>query len=273
MPSFNDVLKSLADLAPLELAEEWDNVGLLVGRTEETLERVMTCLTLTPDVADEAIAENIDLIVSHHPIMFRPRQEITFSSSEGALLIKLIQADIAVYSPHTAYDSAQMGINAQLADMFELNHVTPIRPISSDLTAQVPDLAGLGSGRLGQLSESMTLADLAERVRKQLPADAGVQFVGEAGQTVSKVAIACGSAAEFQGDAQRQGADVLITGEARFHACLEARTNGIGLIVAGHYATERPAVEKLATMIAENCPGVTAFPSQQESDPVQFHQP
>lgn len=270
MPSLDTVLNTLESLAPLELAEEWDNVGLLVGRSDENVERVMTCLTLTPDVAEEAIVENIDLIVSHHPIMFRPRQEITFNSTEGALLIKLIQANIAVYSPHTAYDSAHRGINAQLAELFELKNVVPIRPVTADIVDQFPELKGLGTGRIGQLDDSKTLAQFTETVRERLPSAAGIQFVGDPDQPISKVAIACGSAAEFQGDARRQGADVLITGEARFHACLEARTNGIALIIAGHYATERPAVEKLATLITDNCSGLTAIPSDQEHDPLNL---
>ncbi|MBD3674108.1 MAG: Nif3-like dinuclear metal center hexameric protein, partial [Planctomycetaceae bacterium] len=241
MPSLSDVLKSLADLAPLELAEEWDNVGLLVGRTGESVERVMTCLTLTPDVAEEAIAEQIDMIVSHHPLMFRPRQTITFDSAEGALLIKLIQADIAVYSPHTAYDSAKEGINAQLAERLGLQNVVPIRPLAPDLGERSPQLAGLGSGRMGQLPEPLLLSELTKLVGERLPSDAGIQFVGDPEQSISKLAIACGSAAEFQGDARRQGADALITGEARFHACLEVRTHGPGLLISGHSATARPA--------------------------------
>ncbi|MDB4637505.1 MAG: Nif3-like dinuclear metal center hexameric protein [Planctomycetaceae bacterium] len=271
MARFTNFLETLSNLAPLELAEEWDNVGLIVGRTGDKIERVMTCLTLTADVAEEAIKNHIDVIVTHHPIIFRPRQEITFDSEEGALLIRLIQANIAVYSPHTAYDSAKLGINAQLAELFELVDVTPIRPVTDNMVAKYPRLKGLGSGRIGTLPREMTLSDLASLAGQKLPTGAGVQFVGEGNRLVSKVGIACGSAAEFQGDARRLGADVLITGEARFHACLEARSAGISLVIAGHYATERPALETLARLIEQNCQGLSVTSSQTESDPLQLH--
>jgi dinuclear metal center YbgI/SA1388 family protein len=271
MAHLTDFLETLSNLAPLELAEEWDNVGLIVGRTGEEIECVMTCLTLTADVVEEAVNENIDVIVTHHPILFRPCQEITYDSEEGALLIRLIQANIAVYSPHTAYDSAGLGINSQLAELFELEDVSPIRPVADNLVAGNTHLKGLGSGRIGTLPREMTLSELSALVGQMLPTKAGIQFVGDSHRSVSKVGIACGSAAEFQGDAKRLGADALITGEARFHACLEARSAGIGLIIAGHYATERPAIENLARLIKQNCSGLRVTSSQTESDPLQLH--
>lgn len=270
MATTSDVLQSLADLAPLELAEEWDNVGLLVGRIGENIDRVLTCLTITPDVVEEAIAKSTDLIVSHHPILFRPRQEITLDSIEGALLIRLIQANIAVYSPHTAYDSAGNGINAQLAETLGLSEVRPIRPLHETLIAANPKLAGLGSGRIGTLSTAMTLQKFVEFVSEKLPSDAGIQFVGNPDCEISTVGIACGGAAEFQGDARGLGADVLLTGEARFHACLEARSNDFALVIAGHYATERPAVERLVELIQNACPGAVVEASECESDPVRL---
>lgn len=270
MSPLPSLLDALAELAPLELAEEWDNVGLLVGRVGENADRVLTCLTITPDVVEEAVETSTDLIVSHHPIMFRPRQEITFDSIEGGMLIRLIQANIAVYSPHTAYDSARRGINAQLAVTLGLNDVRPIRPVAESLVARNPQLAGLGSGRIGTLAAPMTLQELTELIAERLPSDAGIQFVGDLERTISTVGIACGAAAEFQGDARRQGADVLLTGEARFHACLEARSNDIALVIAGHYATERPAVERLAELISEACPEVTVEASKSESDPLRL---
>ena len=270
MVTISDLLQSLTELAPLELAEEWDNVGLLIGRTGENIGRVLTCLTITPDVVEEAISKSFDMIVSHHPILFRPRQEITFDSVEGGMLIRLIQADIAVYSPHTAYDSAQKGINSQLAETFGLEDVRPIRPVDAALCAADPNLQGLGSGRLGTLPESITLEQFTELVAEKLPSNAGIQFVGDPERSIQTVGIACGAAAEFQGDARRLGADVLLTGEARFHACLEARSNAIALVIAGHYATERPAVERLAELIEEACPGVIAKPSQNENDPLRL---
>ena len=106
-----EVLKYLQELAPLDLAEDWDNVGLLIGTAQAEVSSIMTCLTLTPDVAEEAIREGADLIVSHHPVLFRAVKQLNDRTAEGRMLLDLIRAGVAVYSPHTCYDSAQAGIN------------------------------------------------------------------------------------------------------------------------------------------------------------------
>src|SRR5438445_637788 len=114
--------------APLRLAESWDNVGLLWGDPAAQVARVMTCLTVTPEVADEAIAEGAGLIVSHHPVLFRPVQKITASGRETAFLWALARAGVAIYSPHTAFDNTEGGINDGLARRLGLVEVKPLRP-------------------------------------------------------------------------------------------------------------------------------------------------
>ncbi len=105
---------------PPSSAEEWDNVGLLVGWRDAPVRRVLTCLTVTPEVCDEAVAEKIDLIVSHHPFPFHSLRRVTDETIDGQMLLKLVAAGIAVYSPHTAHDSAPDGVNRQLATLFDL---------------------------------------------------------------------------------------------------------------------------------------------------------
>src|SRR5438105_12675068 len=114
-------------LAPLELAEEWDNVGLLLVEHSKQIERLMTCLTITPESAAEAIEERADLIVSHHPVLFRPVQRLTDATPEGRTLLSLLRAGIAIYSPHTAFDNAPGGINDLLAARLGLTAVVPLR--------------------------------------------------------------------------------------------------------------------------------------------------
>ncbi len=260
MVSISQVAALLKELAPPELAEEWDNVGLLVGDEDADVSAVMTCLTLTPDVADEAIRRAAQLVVSHHPILFRPVQRLTAQMPEGRMLLDLIAAGIAVFSPHTGYDSAAEGINQQLAELLELNDVTALRP-------QPPDEGSLGGGRCGNLPASMTLAGFNQLVKQRLGISR-VQYVGDETAAIQRVGIACGSAAEFTADARLQGCQALLTGEARFHACLEARSAGIALVLAGHYATERPAIERLAKVLADRFGELTVWASQTESDPV-----
>ncbi len=362
----SEIVAFMNQFAPRTLAEEWDNVGLLVGHAESDVSAVMTCLTLTPDVAAEAIERDVDLIVSHHPVMFRPIQTITAADPQGKMLLDLISAGIAVFCPHTAYDSAIAGINQQLAEMLELQEIAPLRTysgrdsvkivcsvpaanlesvqqalwkegsgyvgdysrcsFSSDGTGtflggettspavgsagqleRVPvirlevvcpktrlsgalsamiaahpyeepaydvyplqsDDPRMGSGRCGKLREPLTLEEFNERVKAGLGIR-NLQYVGELSMPIRRVAVACGAAAEFQRDGRRLGCDVLLTGEARFHDCLEARQAGMALVLPGHYATERPAMERLAEILTSQFASLTVFASVVESDPIQW---
>ncbi len=267
--SISDVARVLCDLAPLELAESWDNVGLLLGDVDRPVSRVMTCLTLTGDVAVEAVAGQADLIVSHHPVLFRPVQRLTSETSEGRTLLKLLQHGIAVFSPHTAFDNALDGINAQLASRLGLVDVQPLRPQCESAESDSAGHAVAGGGRWGTLPAPASLHAFLDQVKLALGVP-HLQFTGSQDHAISTVAVACGSAAEFLGDARRKGCDVLVTGEARFHACLEARETGIGLILAGHYATERPAVEWLADHLRQALPSLTAWASRSEFDPLEW---
>lgn len=263
-----DVLKYLQELAPLDLAEDWDNVGLLIGTGQAEVSSIMTCLTLTPDVAEEAIREGADLIVSHHPVLFRAVKQLNDRTAEGRMLLDLIRSGVAVYSPHTCYDSAQAGINRQLAQTCGLRNVRPLRPRPAPADETVSG-APIGAGRFGDLSQAMQLSEFVELVKRSLKQPA-MQFVGNPDREVCRVGVACGAAAEFMHDAVREGCDVLVTGEARFHACLEARTLGIALILPGHYATERPAMVRMAQFLKGQFPDLTTWASAAEADPIQW---
>ena len=274
-----EIIEFLQELAPIALAEDWDNVGLLVGDKKIAVSSVLTCLTLTPDVAAEAIEDGVQLVVSHHPVLFRPVQKITAETYEGRMLLDLIAAGVAVYSPHTGYDSSHEGINQQLAELFELTEVGVLRPLESGLSRNC-ELSEdsrrrdeksevVGAGRYGTLPVPLTLAQLSQLVKERLDIP-HLQYVGEESATIRRVGIACGAAAEFLQDAIRHGCEAFLTGEARFHACLEARALGIPLILPGHYATERPAMERLARSLAEAFPGLSVRPSQTECDPIQW---
>ncbi len=234
---------------PAATAEDWDNVGLLVGDLAADASKVLTCLTLTPTVCREAIEKKVDLIVSHHPFPFRPLKRITSETIEGRLLLELIRAGIAVYSPHTAHDSAPDGVNRQLADLFELVDIEPLNPN--------------GSGRIGDLPESKTLQELLRGIERRL---GRCSFVGEPATEIRRVALGCGAADGFVSTAHENGADLLLVGEARFHACLEAESLGLALILPGHFASERFAVETLAEKIGAEFPELSCFASGTERD-------
>lgn len=259
MSTVSELIATLESIAPPELAESWDNTGLLIGDRRRPVRTVMTCLTLTADVAAEAIERGVDLIVSHHPVMFRGRKAITDGDAEGRMLLSLIEHRIAVYSPHTSFDSAAAGVNQQLVEAFGVQSAAPLRP---------DETTGAGAGRWGELVSAVKMSDFLETVRKVVNAPY-VEYCGEDERSVQRVAVACGAAAEFLNDAIRLGCDVFVTGEARFHAVLQARAAQTGLILTGHYASERPAVEQLARMIVQ-VTGVDAWPSQAEQDPLRL---
>lgn len=128
MPTLQTICQTLESLAPLSLAESWDNVGLLLGDQQQPVARMMTCLTITLDVVSEAIEKQAELIVSHHPVLFKSVQKLTSSTDDGKLLLPLLRDGIAVYSAHTAYDNAPRGINQQLAERLGLSNIRPLIP-------------------------------------------------------------------------------------------------------------------------------------------------
>lgn len=254
----------LEEIAPLRLAEEWDNVGLLVGDRRANLSRLMTCLTITPATVSEAIEARADLIVAHHPMPFRPTKRLTTDNTVGRILLDLIQANIAVYSPHTAWDSAISGINQALADGLNLSAVQPLRP-------RIDDPEQLGSGRYGEWPESewKTLQEAADLLKQFLQIDQ-LQFVGDPQLKIKRVAVACGSAGDFLGAAKRKGCQLFVTGETNFHTCLEVEALEMGMLLPGHFASERFSLQLLADRLATAFPDLKVWASQAEQDPVRW---
>lgn len=262
MATVSEVIAFLDAFAPPQLSEDWDNVGLLVGRRDCTVERILTCLTLTPDVAAEAIEHNVQLVVSHHPVLFRATKTIVDNNNEGRMLLSLIENGVAVFSPHTCFDSAAEGINQQLAASFGLSDINPIRPHD--------EFQGLGSGRVGTLATSSQLGQFLKTVGIAVAAEY-LEFSGSQDSAVSKVAVACGAASEFLVDAVSLGCDTFVTGESRFHTALAARTEGVNLILLGHYSSERPAVEGLARILTTEFTELEVWASRVECDPLKVY--
>ena len=259
MSTVADITAFVQELAPFHLAEEWDNVGLLVGRREQPVKRLMTCLTVTPASAAEAIRERADLIVTHHPLPFVATKRLTDETTVGRLLLDLIAARVAVFSAHTAFDSAGEGINQRLAEGLGLADAQPL----------IPHVEGHGSGRFGRLPTPLTLGELSARLKTFLGIE-HLQMVGQDARRVNTVAVACGAAGEFLEAANRQGCEAMVVGETRFHTCLEAEALGMGLLLPGHFASERFAMETLAEVLAGQFPELSVWASRAERDPIEW---
>ena len=262
MPTIRDVADVLDHFAPASLAESWDNVGLLVGNRDWNADKVMTCLTITPTTVAEAVERQANLIVTHHPLPFTPLKTITTETTVGRMLLELITAGIGVYSPHTAFDSAQAGINQHWAMGLDLQEIRALVPLAEDADAEV------GTGRMGLVGGSPTLAEMAQRVKTFLDVPS-VRVVGADDQSVNRVAVACGSGGSFLESAVANRCDCFITGETTYHTCLEAEAQGIGLILPGHFASERFAMRALADYLGEQVPGVDVWTSSTERDPLR----
>jgi dinuclear metal center YbgI/SA1388 family protein len=268
MATLADVTAALEHLAPLRLAADWDAVGLLLGSRRPAIDRVMTCLTLTEAVAREAVRERVDLVVSHHPLPFRPVARITDDSPTGRVLLDLLGSGIAVWSSHTAWDSAAGGINDQLAEWMQLGKVVPLEPD--------PIEPAVGVGRAGDAPAGVSVADLARSLVAALAAAdrsvtlTGCQIAGDTARSAGRVGIVCGSGGEMVAAVQAAGCTTLVTGEIKLHDALAALAAGVSVIAVGHHASERFSMGVLATRLAARLPGLTSFASQTDVDPLTW---
>jgi dinuclear metal center YbgI/SA1388 family protein len=260
------VIKIIEDYIPPRLAESWDNVGLLWGDRQQPVTGILTCLTLTLEVAEEALARGANLIVTHHPLPFQPIRQVTTDSVQGTILWRLARGGVSVYSSHTAFDSTYSGINERLAQLLELDKIEPlILHESSDET----DSIRVGAGRLGYREDGTTLGQIARQLMAALGLD-HVRVVGPDDHPACGVAVACGSGSSLFDVAAEKGARAVVTGEASFHALLSARSAGMGVVLMGHYASERFALEWLAEWIADMVPEVKVEASRAEQDPIRL---
>lgn len=221
------ILEELFGQMPRELAEDYDNVGLLAGSRTSDISTVLCALDLNSRVIDEAMEAGAQLIVTHHPILFRGRKNLCEDDPEGALLAKLVRAKLALIAMHTNFDSAQDGVNDALAERLGLKNVQALE-------------SGM---RMGEI-EMEGLAELAGHIENAL--GGVVRRYGEAGRRVRRVAVMGGSGGSYAHIALEAGADVFVTGETGYHNALDMYDRGLCVLEAGHAATELPAVGLLA---------------------------
>lgn len=342
------LIAELEKLAPKHLAEEWDNVGLLVGDPDQLIHKVIVTLDIDGEVVDEALKVGANMIIAHHPLIFKGLKNLRADLPLASLLTKLIKNGIAVYAAHTNLDSAPGGVNDVLAQKLKLIDIKPLTSVHQDklckLVVFVPvshvekvrkaiseagaghvgnyshctfategigsflPLAGTnpyigktgslefvpeyrletivpmqlksqvinamiaahpyeevaydeylllnsgasyGLGRIGRLEETVTFETLINQVKTVLNITA-VKAAGSTTTKITRVAVCGGSGAELVRNAVKAGADVLITGDVKYHEAQQAVAEGLAVIDAGHFATEQPIVECVVSYLA-NC--------------------
>ena len=215
----------ICERIPEELREDWDNDGLMCcADSSAEVSRVLVTLDVTEEIVDYAIQSGFDLIVSHHPLIFKPIKAVTDNGHVERKVIKLISNGVAVFSFHTRADKVTGGVNDLLCDLIGISDAVPF---------------GEGFlGRVGQLDDECTLDDFAYRLKELLGAD--TVRVSDGYNTVNRVAVCGGDGKSLVRDAIAAGADTYVSGRIGYNVMEEAQEMGINLVEAGHYFTEQP---------------------------------
>lgn len=258
MPKVREIESALFELAPKELAQSWDNVGLLVGDGKKEVHRVLVALDVTEEVAAEAGKAGAELIVAHHPVMncaWSPVQSLREDSLQGRLLRRLVREDISVICMHTNLDAAQGGVNDALAQRLGLEELEPLEE------GCVP--------RMGVLPGEMSLSDFLALVRKRLRPN-GIRYVKTRG-TVRRVAVGGGACGEFFKAAAERGCDAFVTADVKYNQFLDAEALELSLIDAGHFPTEDVVCPVMEKLLLERFPDLAVQKSISHREVIQYY--
>ena len=239
-----DLINILEKKAPIYLAESWDNPGLLVGRRDKEIKKILVALDVTEEAIDEAIKLKADIIVTHHPLIFGSLKTVNDSTFTGRKVLRLIENGICHYAMHTNLDTAFGGTNDTLAEILGLENIEPLA-VSCEQNG-LPN----GLGRMGDLKEEMKFVDFAKLVKEKLNLEC-LSITGDKEKIVKRVGLCTGSGFEFIEEAQANGCDVYITADVKFHDAQKAVDMGMCLIDATHYGTENIIVPVLRKYIEE----------------------
>ena len=256
-----EVLSALERFAPLPLQESWDNAGLQTGLTETEVSGALLCLDVNERIVDEAIAKGCNLIVSHHPLLFRGLKTISDLTDVQRTTMRAIQQGIAVISMHTNMDNARGGVNWRIAEKLGLKGVEFMSP-------KLVNGAEAGSGVVGQLAEPAAADDFIIAVKKAFGVECAMcnEMLR---RPIKRVAI-CGGAGDFLLDeAVKNQADAFITGEMHYHQYFGYEQQ-IQICVIGHYQSEQYTAEIFEEIINRECPGVKTCIAETCTNPILY---
>ena len=255
------MLSALEHFAPLPLQESWDNAGLQVGLTETEVSGALLCLDVNEKIVDEAIQKGCNLIVSHHPLLFRGLKTISDLTDVQRTVMKAIVHGICVISMHTNMDNAKGGVNFRIAEKLGLRDVR-------FFASKIVDGIEAGSGVMGALPEALAADDFVQKVKKAF--DVECAMCNELlRRKIQKVAI-CGGAGDFLLDeALKAGADAFITGEMHYHQYFGYEQR-IQICVIGHYQSEQFTSEIFREIIERECPGIRTEIAEISTNPILY---
>ena len=257
MTTVQQVYETMQAIAPLQLAESWDNPGLLVDCGGQ-VHRVLVTLDITPEVVAEAAAKHCQVIVAHHPVIFSPLKKL----GPQDVAFQLVRAGISAVCMHTNLDAAEGGVNEVLAGILGMKNL---------------EVFAEGCGRVGEVEETTVLAlarmaqaELGKRCNQPENGPAVQVKFADTGRPVRRLAVISGAGGSMFEDALAVGTDCLLTGEANHHHAIDAERLGLSLIAAGHYATEFPVTAAVAAKLRAALPQLEVLVSTDNRDPYTY---
>ncbi len=255
MTTVQNILDFIETIAPSTLKMEWDNTGLLCGRAEKEVHKVLVALDPFPHVCEEAAEVCADLLITHHPLIFHPLSAVTDQTATGRAILSLIRRDIAAINAHTNLDCADGGVNDTLAEALQLQNIQKVPGDPQQLLRQ------------GELT-SLSLNDFLAQIKAALQCD-GLRYA-DGGKPVKRVAVGGGSCGSELYTVAAAGCDTFVTADVKYNQFWEANELGVNLIDAGHFQTENPIVSHLAAQIQSAFPEISVLTSQKHADCIKF---
>lgn len=262
MKKIKDIIRIMEEFAPKTLKEDFDNVGLMVGDRNKEVKKILLALDCTLDVIQEAKEKRVDLIITHHPLIFRKPSSITTDTLIGKKIIELIKNDISLYSSHTNLDSAENGLNETIVNIlgYSTNELIEVNKMARN------DNEGLG--RIVRLEDFIKLEDLIEDIKEKLNVKS--LKVVKGCEKVKNIAIINGSGSDFFEKAYQKGADCIITGDTTYHYASDYKELGVSIIDTGHFSSEWIVFLQVMNKLRDKLQDIEILISTKSEDPYTF---
>lgn len=251
-----EIMQRIEKQYPKDAALDFDNVGLQAGRRDKKVRKILLALDATDKVVEQAVELNVDMLITHHPLIFSPLKHVTDEDFIGARILKLLRNDISYYAMHTNYDV--LGMADLAGDILGLENMQVLDETTED--------GSVGIGKLGETASVCTLRSYCEEMKQKLKLDC-VRVFGDLDMQIHKVAICPGSGKSTIQSALNKGAEVLVTGDIGHHEGMDASAQGLNIIDAGHYGTEYIFVDDVAKFLKEQLENDVIILKAEESPP------
>jgi dinuclear metal center YbgI/SA1388 family protein len=271
MAVVDDIMALMENVAPLAFAMEWDNSGLQCGDRRWPVKHVMVALDPSPSVVSAACKKQADMLITHHPLIFRPLKNLVLDTPIGRILELSVRHHLAIFSAHTNLDSVRGGLNDVFAERIGLKNPGLLAQEQDALPDDDKNKHGIG--RIGELEKTTTLAALSEKM-KHIFGLSAIKVAGAPDMPVRKIAVCTGSGSGLMRQFFNTSADVYISGDLKFHDAKDAQINGRGLIDVGHFSSEALMIDlvarRLEILSREKGLNIVIEVYKEEEDPFQY---